>query len=51
MAKPIKATPVLRTKNAIHFVAEVRNNESKKIPKEEVERGRIMHERMVARTR
>jgi len=38
MARPIKDTPVLKGKAAVHFLKEVRANESKKVSASEVKK-------------
>jgi len=40
MALPIMATPVLEGEDALRFYKELEENESKRIPAEEIRRGR-----------
>lgn len=46
MAKPIKETPILRGKEAEHFFAEVKKNESKKISHKDYKRAISIFEKV-----
>jgi hypothetical protein len=46
MAKPIKETPILRGKEAKHFFAKIRRNETKKISEKDYKRAVSIFERV-----
>ena len=51
MAKPIKETPILRGKEAEHFFAKVRKNESRKVSDTEYKRAVSIFEKVRAKNK
>jgi hypothetical protein len=46
MAKPIKETPVLKGKDAVNFLQNMKEAETKKIPAEEIARIKVNAEKL-----